>query len=159
MKTNATAREEEVRRFPDRYIDSVKILDGLVLRSSREMRDAFQAHFRDHFARCPDLPLQEFRRYLADFPRLGAASCEGVVTECEVRDALKQVFVSRCLDIRAVKKAVGEYERIAGAKVNFDKSEGLRLGAWRGAIPFQGPSTEVTDPSASSGYGSGPNSN
>ena len=34
-------------------------------------------------------------------------------------------------DIEAVKKAVGEYERIAGAKVNFDKSEGLRLGAWR----------------------------
>ena len=58
------------------------------------MRDAFRAHFRDHFARCPDLPLQEFRSYLADFPRLGAAevaSCEGGVTECEVRDALKQV--------------------------------------------------------------------
>ena len=42
------------------------------------------------------------------------------------------VFASRRLDIKAVKKAVGEYERIAGAKVNFDKSEGLRLGAWRG---------------------------
>ena len=42
------------------------------------------------------------------------------------------VFVSRCLDIKAVKKAVGEYERIAGAKVNFDKI-GLRLGAWRGS--------------------------
>ena len=35
------------------------------------------------------------------------------------------IFVSRCLDVEAVKKAVGEYERIAGAKVNFDKSEGL----------------------------------
>ena len=41
------------------------------------------------------------------------------------------VFVSRRLHIKAVKKAVSEYERIAGAKVNFDKSEGLRLGAWR----------------------------
>ena len=30
-------------------------------------------------------------------------------------------FVSRCLDIKAVKKAVSEYERIAGAKVNFEK--------------------------------------
>ena len=40
--------------------------------------------------------------------------------------------VSRLLDIKAVKKAVDEYERIAGAKVNFDESEGLRLGAWRG---------------------------
>ena len=34
-----------------------------------------------------------------------------------------------------MKKAVGEYERIAGAKVNFDKSEGLRLGAWTGTLP------------------------
>ena len=28
VKTNATAREEEVRRFPDRYIVSVKAPDG-----------------------------------------------------------------------------------------------------------------------------------
>ena len=93
-KTNATAREEEVRRFPDRYIDSVKSPDGCVLRSNREIRDAFRAHFRDRFARCPHLPLQEFRSYLADFLRLEAAeaaSSEGVITECEVRDALKQV--------------------------------------------------------------------
>ena len=91
MKSNATAREEEVRRFPDRYIASVKAPDGRLLRSSGEMRDAFRAPFRDRFARCTDLPLREFRSYLADFP-LGAAeaaSCEGVVTECEVREALK----------------------------------------------------------------------
>ena len=49
------------------------------------------------------------------------------------------VFVSRRLDIKAVKKAVGEYERIAGAKVNFDKSEGLRLGVWRGSNTLLGP--------------------
>ena len=98
MKTNATAREEEVQRFPDWYIDSVKTPDWQLLRSNREMRDAFQAHFRDCFARCPDLPLQEFCSYLADFPRLGAAeaaSCKGVVTECEVRDALKQVGLNK----------------------------------------------------------------
>ena len=98
MKSNATAREEEVRRFPDRYIASVKTADGRLLRSSREMRDAFRAHIRDRFARCPDLPIREFRSYLADFPRLGvaeAASCEGVVTECEVRDALKQVGLNK----------------------------------------------------------------
>ena len=38
------------------------------------------------------------RSDLADFPRLGAAeaaSCEGVVTECEVRDALKQVGLNK----------------------------------------------------------------
>ena len=94
MKSNATAREEEVRRFPDRYNASVKTPDGRLLRSTREIRDAIRVHFRDRFACCTDRPLREFRSYLADFPRLGAAeaaSCEGVVTECEVRDALKQV--------------------------------------------------------------------
>ena len=98
MKSNATAREEEVQRFPDRYIASVKTPDGRLLRSGREIRDAFRKHFRDRFARCTDLPLREFRSYLADFPRLGAAeaaSCEGVVTECEVRDALKQVGLNK----------------------------------------------------------------
>ena len=38
-----------------------------------------------------------------------------------------------------MKKAVSEYERIAGAKVNFDKSEGLRLGAWRSSDTLLGP--------------------
>ena len=97
MKSNATAREE-VRRFPDQYIASVKTADGRLVRSSREMRDAFRAHFRDRFACCPDLPIREFRSYLADFARLGAAEaagCECVVTECEVRDALKQVGLNK----------------------------------------------------------------
>ena len=49
------------------------------------------------------------------------------------------VFVSRRQDIEAVKEAVVEYERIAGVKVNFDKSEGLRLGAWRGSNTLPGP--------------------
>ena len=49
------------------------------------------------------------------------------------------VFVSRRLDIEAVKEAVFEYERIAGAKVNFDKSEGLRFGAWTGSNTLPGP--------------------
>ena len=58
------------------------------------MREAFRVHFRDRFAHCPDFPVQEFRSYLADFPSLGqaeAVSCEGVVTKCEVCNALKQV--------------------------------------------------------------------
>ena len=94
VKSNVTAPGEEVRRFPSRYIDSVKSLDGSMLRSNREICDAFGRTFVIAFTRCPDLPLREFRSYFADFPRLGAAeaiSCEGVVTECEVRDALKQV--------------------------------------------------------------------
>ena len=60
--------------------------------------DAFRAHFRDRFARCTDLPFQEFRSYLTDFPRLEAAeaaSYEGVVTECKVHDALKQVGLNK----------------------------------------------------------------
>ena len=98
MKTNATAREEEVQRFPDRYIDSLKSPNGHVLRSNREIRDAFRVDIRDRFARCPDLPLQKFHSYLADFLRLGAAEaagCEGVITECEVRDASKQIGLNK----------------------------------------------------------------
>ena len=94
MKSNVTAREEEARRFPGRYIDSIKSQDGRELWSNREMRDAFRAHFRDRFACYPDLELQEFLDYLDDFPRLReaeASSCKSVVPECEVRDALKPV--------------------------------------------------------------------
>ena len=49
--------------------------------------------------------------------------------------------ISLCVvkDIEVVKKAVAEHERIAGAKVNFDKSEGLRLGAWTGRNNLPGP--------------------
>ena len=39
------------------------------------------------------------------------------------------VFVSRRRDILAVKEAVARYEKVAGAKVNFDKSEGLGCGS------------------------------
>ena len=66
-----------------------------MLRSNRKMREDFRAHFRGRFPCCPDLPVQEFRSYLADFPCLGggaeAATCESLVTECEVRNVLKQV--------------------------------------------------------------------
>ena len=69
-----------------------------MLQSNREIRDTFRVHFHDRFARCSDLLLWEFRSYLAEFPRLGEAeapSCEGVVTECELRDALKQVGLNK----------------------------------------------------------------
>ena len=68
------------------------------MRSNREVRNAFRADFRDRLARCPDLALQEFRSYYADFPRLReaeAASCEGLVTECKVGDTLKQVGLNK----------------------------------------------------------------
>ena len=37
MKSNATARAEDVQRFPGRYIDSDKTPDGRLLQSSRVM--------------------------------------------------------------------------------------------------------------------------
>ena len=46
------------------------------------------------------------------------------------------VFVFRRLNIKTVKEAVVEYERITGT--NFDKSEVLRLGAWRGSNTLPG---------------------
>ena len=49
------------------------------------------------------------------------------------------VFVSCHLDVEAVKKAVAEYTQIAGAKVNFDKSEGLQLGARMGSNTLPRP--------------------
>ena len=38
-----------------------------------------------------------------------------------------------------MKKAVARYEQVAGAKVNYDKSKGLWLGAWRGGVPHLRP--------------------
>ena len=55
----------------------------------------FGRTFVDRFARSPDLPLQEFRSYLADFPRLGATEA----ASCEVRDALKQVGLNKSLGL------------------------------------------------------------
>ena len=92
MKCNAFIRKEELRRFPRGYIECVNAPDGRVLRSNREIREAFRAHFRDRFALCPDLQVQEFRNFLAD---LLAASSVGVATEYEVRSALKQVGLNK----------------------------------------------------------------
>ena len=102
VKCNALAREEEVQRFPFRHIKSGKSTDRRVLGSIREMRDAFRTHFRDRFARCPDLQVREFRSYLTDFPRLReaeAARFEGLVTEYKLCDALKQVGLNKSPDL------------------------------------------------------------
>ena len=57
-------REEELRRFPRRYIECVNSPDGRVLRSNREIREAFRAHFRDRFARYPGLQVQKFHKWI-----------------------------------------------------------------------------------------------
>ena len=98
VRCNAFMRKKDLRRFPCRYIECVKSPDRRVLRSKNEIREAFRAHFRNRFACCPDLQVQDYHNYLADYPRFGeaeAASCEGVVTECEVRNALKQVGLNK----------------------------------------------------------------
>ena len=90
-----------MRRFPHRCINFVKSPDGHALRSNSEMREAFRVHFRDRFAPCTDISVLEFRSYLADFHRLGeaeAVSSKGLVTECEVRDVLKQVSLNNRRD-------------------------------------------------------------
>ena len=65
MKSNATAREEEVRRFPDRYIDSVKTPDGRLQRSSGEMRDTFGRTF---VIALPAVLISLFRSFTAISP-------------------------------------------------------------------------------------------
>ena len=86
--------------FSHRYIKFVKVPDGQTLRSNHEMCRAFWAHFHDHFARCPHLPVQEFCSNLTDFTRLQEveeASCKGLVTEGEVHEGLKQVSLNKSL--------------------------------------------------------------
>ena len=90
--------EEEVRRFPFRYIELVKSLDEHMLGSNHEMRKVYQAHLHYRFARCPDLLVQEFCSYLANIPHLWeaeAAGYEGVVIECEIHDVVKQVGLNK----------------------------------------------------------------
>ena len=56
-----------------------------------------------------------------------------------------------------MKKVVAEHERIARAKVNFDKSEGLRLGAWRGSDTLPEPFRSSDGPVHILGVWFGPN--
>ena len=86
-------RHEEHRWFCDRYMKSVKNLDGRMLRGTTEIVEGFRGQFEDLFT-ATELPEELWGDYLADFPRLGeneAASCEGIVTEAEVIRALRQV--------------------------------------------------------------------
>ena len=55
-------------------------------------------YFHDRFIRLPDLLVHEFGSYLNNFLHLQeaeAAGCEGLVTQCEVRDMLKQVSLNK----------------------------------------------------------------
>ena len=92
---------------------------------NREIHDAIRAHFRDRLARCTDFPLQEFRSYLADFPRIGAAeaaSCEGVIIECEVHDVLKGRLIQDNLHL--IREVLEEIEDgTEAALISLDQSK------------------------------------
>ena len=48
------------------------------------------------------------------------------------------VLVTSNAEISVVGAEIRLYETVTGAKINCDKSSGLRIGAWRG-MPLQGP--------------------
>ena len=89
------------------------------------------------------LALEHLLRRLRD--RGARPALRGILLSGSVRAKISAfadditVFVFKRRDIVAEKEAVARYEKVAGAKVNFDKSEGLRLGAWRGSFPLPGP--------------------
>ena len=99
MKYNSLVLEEEVRMFPFRYIESVHSPDGRVFRSNHEMHDSFWAYSMVALLTVLTSRLGNFVAiYLADYPRFReakVASYEGLVTECKVRDALKQVGLNK----------------------------------------------------------------
>ena len=68
-------------------------------------------------------------------------------------------FVSRRLDIKAVKRWLASTNRFQEPKSTLTKAKVCGSVLGRVAIPYQGPSAGVTDPSASSGCGSSPTSN
>ena len=86
---------KEEARFPHRYIESVKSPDGYLIQSSREIREAFQVHFRDRFARLPATGVLQVSCRLPSLQEAEAAACERLVTECEVHDALRQVSLNK----------------------------------------------------------------
>ena len=79
-------------RVPHWHIKFVMSLEGYLLWSKCGMNEAFWARFSDHFAHCLDLPVQEFCRYLTDFPHFQeaeAASYKGLIVKCEVCECIE----------------------------------------------------------------------
>lgn len=79
---------EEVRNL----IDVLRVSHCQFTQTTDAKRcETVRIYFRDLFNREPRLIPAQFDVYLADFPRLEAAGCEGSVTESEIREALKLV--------------------------------------------------------------------
>ena len=79
-------------------ISKVISSDGYRIRSVRKIRDLFWAYFHHCFARMPGILVEEFASYLVDFTcplAAEVASYEGRVIDCEARDTLKQVGLTK----------------------------------------------------------------
>ena len=98
VNVDAEMRQEEIRRFPERNIKEIKTPDGDTRRTTNGICNAFREHLAARFTRIEALPVEDFQVYLADFPRLEAADAarlEGVITESEVRAALRTVSTNK----------------------------------------------------------------
>ena len=80
------------------------------------------------------LALELFLRKLKANPALRSLTLPG---SCEVARYTAyadnvSVLVTSSVDVDEVSKEIGRYEAVTGAKINREKSVGLRLGSWRG---------------------------
>ena len=58
---------------------------------------------------------------------------------CQAQGKLTESLGVNHTTVLKLKEVAKRYEEVASAKISFDKSEGLQLGAWRDGIPLQGP--------------------
>ncbi|CAE1328542.1 unnamed protein product [Acanthosepion pharaonis] len=86
------------------------------------------------------LALEPFLRKLKANPVLRGISLPGASTSARYSSYADDVsvLVSSRAEINEVSKQISGYEMVTGAKINRDKSVGLRLGAWKG-VSLPGP--------------------
>ena len=86
------------------------------------------------------LALEPFLRRVKANPVLRGITLPGTINPVTHTAYVDDVtmFVTNNAEILEVDKEIREYEKVAGAKINSRKSEGLRLGSWRG-VPLPGP--------------------
>ena len=86
------------------------------------------------------LALEPFLRKLKANPVLRGISLPGATTSARYSAYADDVsvLVSSKAEINEVSKEISGYELVTGAKINRDKSSGLRLGSWKG-VSLPGP--------------------
>ena len=109
MKSNTSVREEDLRRFPDRYLDSVKSSDGRVLQTNRTFGRTFVialpavliSRFRTFAAILPTSPTLGRQKRLA--ARVGLLNAKSVILEA---GRPQQVARTRWFTLQNVLEAV-----------------------------------------------------